>query len=47
MALVTTPAALLWIMPFSQVTRAEYYNRAVGWTPALKREEEPEENTEE
>ena len=42
-----TPIVLLWIVPYMQVTRAEFYNRAVRWTPALKREDETEENTEE
>lgn len=46
-ALLLTPIVFLWLVPYMQVTRAEFYNRAVQWTPALKREDGPEENTEE
>ena len=47
MAILLTPIVFLWIVPYMQVARAEFYNRGVRWTPALKREDETEENTEE
>ncbi len=44
-ALLMTPVVELWVRPYLQITLAEYYNRATGWSPKDKAPE-PEEETE-
>lgn len=46
-AFLMTPVLMLWVMPFARITLAEFYNRAVEWSPSMKRQAPPEDQTEE